>query len=400
MNSRTLLILGLGTGCLAGGCGSDAPPIPEGRVLVQRHDWRVAHTSSDAFQRIAGIRELQSGAVLVLDDLAPTAVLLDSLLQMVRYIGKVGQGPGEFERPVRIIGLPGERTLILDLVPGLGVLIDQHGRSRTAGNLSDVLGCAEVDEETWIHSIRIIGADTLGNLYVADDRFEAADRGRRGSGRTTLALISPACQRVPLGVLQSTYEGSEPRVRPATDAPFEATRSLAVLPSGGLLAVHANPFSMELFAGPDEDPVHFGLTYEPVPLSEAHKSWWRSEFVEPASGVVMKRDGFRSGQVFRPSYRDPSKWPSVLPPILAGALSVDRSGVAWLRRTGADLREQHFDIIASAGEVLDTVAIPRGSRLVGHGIGVLYTALVDPDGFEYLERRRSDRAETLRRQPE
>lgn len=396
----TRLMLGSGVALLAGGCTGDQSGGLQGAGQSMPADWPADQTSASGFQRIADIREIHGGAVLVLDDLEPSVVLLDSLFQVVRNISNVGQGPGEFSRPVQLVGLPSGTTLVIDLVPGRSILIDRYGRPQTVRRLSEVLACPESSEDTWIHSIGVLGADTLGNLYFAEGPTRQYGGRLTTAGRSALARWTPACQRQRLGVLQSIHMDPDSLVRAAADAPFEATSSIAVLPGGGLLIVHASPFSVERFPGHGGDPSTTRLAYKPVSLSDFHKSWWRNEFMRPVPGLVMRSDGLRRGQIFRLSYREPSKWPSVLPPILPNALSIDRSGFAWLRRTGGDLDNPQFDILLPTGGNVDSLTLPLGSRLVGHGMGVVYTARVDRDGFEHLERHRIRWGGDLRRHPD
>lgn len=382
-----LLTLGVGsllifTGCTAGSADTSAAT---GALAVS--DLRAGATAGLAFQRIAGVRELPGGAVLVLDDLEPAVFLLDSLLQGARQISRVGQGPGEFVRPVRLLELMGGGTLVVDVVPGRHLLVDERGDSRTINRLSEIWHCPEGIEDRWIHTIRLLGADTLGRLYTVEFDPSTHPSARGESTSPMLVVWTPGCRHEEWGVLPSAERETSPgAVRAVGDHPFEPVSSLGVLPGAGVLAVHASPFSLELLLGPGQAPLRTELNHLPVALSEAHKSWWRNETARPLPGLLMRSDGFRRGQIFRLSVRDPRNWPSTIPPVPPGGLTIDRRGLAWLQRTGEDPAEVRFDVHLPTGPKVDSILVPRGRRLVGHGRGAFYTAWLDRDGFEYLER--------------
>ena len=82
-------------------------------------------------------------------------------------------------------------------------------------------------------------------------------------------------------------------------------------------------------------------------------------------------------------------WPAVKPPFLAGAVQVDRTGRVWVLRTRAwNDSIPTFDVFDTSGRVVERVTLPRLTRLVGFGNGVVYLARTDDDDLIWLQRVR------------
>jgi hypothetical protein len=68
----------------------------------------------DPFTRLASVRELPGGRVLISDTQDKTVQLLDFAAGSATKIGREGQGPGEYALPAALIALPGNQTLLQD----------------------------------------------------------------------------------------------------------------------------------------------------------------------------------------------------------------------------------------------------------------------------------------------
>lgn len=68
---------------------------------------------SRAFTKVSGIRELTGDRVVVLDADVGEVVILDSV-GFPKKLGREGQGPGEYARPLRLLELPQGKTGIVD----------------------------------------------------------------------------------------------------------------------------------------------------------------------------------------------------------------------------------------------------------------------------------------------
>ena len=66
---------------------------------------------------------------------------------------------------------------------------------------------------------------------------------------------------------------------------------------------------------------------------------------------------------------------------------VDESGRLWVERSlPFDAKPRVFDVFDRAGNLVDRIELPAGSRLVGFDSHWIYAARLDADDFEHLQR--------------
>jgi hypothetical protein len=63
-------------------------------------------------------------------------------------------------------------------------------------------------------------------------------------------------------------------------------------------------------------------------------------------------------------------------------------GTLWIERAVAADLPQSFDLIDRNGSLARRVVMPPRTRLVGFGVGTVYTVRIDEDQLEYLQRYR------------
>ena len=106
---------------------------------------------------------------------------------------------------------------------------------------------------------------------------------------------------------------------------------------------------------------------------------------------ITMNNGQRSVQTGPPGAEmpDPTDWPEQMPPFLDNAAMVAPNGTIWVARTRqANDELPKYDVIDASGKVAMRVTLPKGSRVVGFGNGVVYTVRVDEDDLQYLQRYR------------
>jgi hypothetical protein len=82
-------------------------------------------------------------------------------------------------------------------------------------------------------------------------------------------------------------------------------------------------------------------------------------------------------------------WPEVKPPFLAGAAVVAPDGRVWVHRTRAHSDSVPvYDVFDASGKVAQRVSLPKGTRLVGFGRGVVYLVRPDEDDLLRVQRHR------------
>src|SRR5688572_7518610 len=81
----------------------------------------------EAFAQIGTVRELADGRVVVVDPRDRTVQLIDFRSGAATRIGRLGQGPGEYGFPARIIALPADTSAIYDPPNARYLLITPQG---------------------------------------------------------------------------------------------------------------------------------------------------------------------------------------------------------------------------------------------------------------------------------
>ncbi len=112
----------------------------------------------EPFSRIAGLRELADGRLVIADQLERHISFLDFAAGTMHEIGRRGGGPGEYETPGALLPLPDDHTLLVDM-----------GNMR----LTRITPDGELDKESWPMMtaagafIRPTRADGQGLLYYS-----------------------------------------------------------------------------------------------------------------------------------------------------------------------------------------------------------------------------------------
>ena len=83
---------------------------------------------------------------------------------------------------------------------------------------------------------------------------------------------------------------------------------------------------------------------------------------------------------------DQWEWPDHMAPFDNGRINVDRVGRAWVRRNAPAGHAATYDVFGADAELITTVVLPDGRRLIGFGADVLYVAYNDPFDLVYLEK--------------
>jgi hypothetical protein len=85
-------------------------------------------TCGSPFGYIGGVRELQDQRVIVADPLGVALVIADLNANSIDTIGHIGAGPEEYRQPDRVLPLPGDSTLLVDLGNSRLTVLDPDDR--------------------------------------------------------------------------------------------------------------------------------------------------------------------------------------------------------------------------------------------------------------------------------
>jgi hypothetical protein len=342
----------------------------------------------EPFSDISGIRELSDGRVVVADRLEKTVRVLDLGDGTFRTIGRVGQGPGEYELPGRLLPLPGDSTMLVDFANTRLSIIDPQGR--ILGSVSMMHGTDGM--------IVPDAADRDGRVYFRQMSFsmptaeppDSLPIVRWDRARDVLETVA----KLPLGQMASIRIGAGGGGMRGTGInPFAGRDQWTAAPDGRVALLYVSDYHIE-WVQPDGQQRSTGpVAYTPVPVTDADKEAWDEGGGSMGVGMVVTSragsgaSGSRTIDIPRPSAKDVN-WPDVKPPFPANAARFDPDGALWVERHVPAGRPPRFDVFDQDGRVVRRIELPAERQLLGFGRGSVYLVYEDPDGLQWIERYR------------
>ena len=388
--------------CAAGLAAAIITPIPgASQVQIQRLD-RAEAAFPEPFTSVAGLRELSDGRILIADRTEKHVSFIDFATGSMRQIGRVGEGPGEYQSPGGLVALPHDYTLLLDLANL---------------RLSRIAPDGKLEMESWPMLspnglMRPSAADAQGRL------FYSASGGMRmalgGGGASTppdsLPIIrwdpatdvtdtvgmfySPsATSRGGGNISLSTGRSGRISLAGFRQQPFSPRDAWAALPDGGVAVARATTYRMDWYRNGVSTPGPT-IEYDPIRINRAEKEAWADRQANQTATFVAiggggGGGGGRSGATFevpRPDL-DEIDFPDYKPPFPVSGVRATPDGMIWVQRYQRHNEERElFDVFNGRGELVKQVWLPAGRRLVGFGNGVLYAVMTDEDDLQWLER--------------
>ena len=358
----------------------------------------------EPFTAISGLRELGDGRVIVADMRDKTLQLIDLARGTSTPVGRQGAGPGEWGNATVLYALPGDTTMMIDVANGRLFLVGPDGTPAPPVRM------AENSPLLWS---QLNGADANGRLLLVKSRSPAkptdasvgiADVMRldRRTGRvdTVATLAEPKGEQTAARMLDGGM------MQWVTNLPFAARDLAAIAPDGRIALVRSAPYRVEWIA-PDGTRAQGAPAEAPnVRITAAEKEDFTRNSVRPGAILIRGAPALSSssaGAAKSPRARAPAmtkldiekiftpnqQWPAVKPPFLDAAVRVAPDGRVWVLRTRAwDDSIPTFDVFDGAGHVVERVALPKRTKLVGFGKGTIYLARTDDDDLLWLQRVR------------
>jgi len=270
-------------------------------------------TTEYSFSDINSIAVAQSGAIYVDDSHPPSIRHFDPDGRFVRWIGREGEGPGEFRSIAGISVLPDGRLAAWD----------RRGRITVYGTDGEYDEIVRVERENrWGYPFveRAFVTDAAGRYYLrifASSRYGSDPRGAARI-RYGYARLSPEGSvldtvAAPRDERRETAESIMIHTRAGDRHPFPRATLDAVSPFGYLVAGHNAAYAFSILdpAGTIEVERE---GFQPVAVKSAERAEWRARvaFAERRSGVSVHDVPAR-----KPAYRD---------------LWVDADGRIWVHR--------------------------------------------------------------------
>ena len=336
---------------------------------------------AEPFDRVAAVRELGDGRVLVADAGGRSVVLADFERGELTPVGREGSGPTEYAFPRNLLALPGDTTWIDDPMQRRFLVVGPDGQPDST---------VAFPADAGIGDFR--GTDAQGRVYYQASPFRIGDappetmpdsapvvRWDRAAGFDTVAMI-----KLPATSTQTSEAGGS-RLMMRRAQPFSAADAWTVGADGRVAVARVADYRIEWHGG--SAPVRgTAVEYEPVPVSQVD----RDRTIEAmSSGRGTIRMTFGSGGRNMPAPPPPSEadfdFPEFKPPFVANQVLV-AGGTVWVQRSGPADAAPQYDVFDGRGELVRQVVLPERVRVVGFGRGVVYVSRTDHDGLQWLGR--------------
>lgn len=345
----------------------------------------------EAYTYIENVRELPDGRVLMLERCDRVLRALDFSSGTERQVGRTGSGPGEYRLPGRLLPLAGDSSVIYD--PGNRRYLIILPNGTPGGTFEPLPTLTERSGGTVIarSAFNAVASDGRGRLYSRESGLKPGDNGPVRADSAAIERWDRTSGKRDTVTFFDLLGPPGPINRDA-EVPFTTGIQFAVDRDGRVALVHPRDYHVEFVSPAGRRTVGKPIAFPPVRVTDAHKTQWRKEQDAPCpatrAGVrqtITTPDG-KTGTVFRLPTPEPKAWPEHLPPFLANAAIFAPDGMLWVRRTGAANDPLTFDVIDGSGTVVQRVALPPRSRLVGFGKTSLYVVRLDEDDLQYLRR--------------
>jgi hypothetical protein len=358
---------------------------------------RPASATIDAeFSGIISARELADGRVLVADVGERRVFLADFAKQAATAVGRVGQGPGEYQSPGTLYSLGHDSTLMVEQRFGrwhifagaeLATTLPADDRIVTAFQRA----VSGADGRGTL--VRLVGAG-LGGKDIPKTGPESMVilRALRASGRVdTIGMAKAAPTRINA---QTNARGEITQIAIVTP-PFAAGDAVSLFEDGWLAIVRVQPYRVD-WRAPD------GRVTNGTPLP------WRSPRVtdreleaffraraRPSAGTSAA-DGEQA--IRRQVDEARAIAPTLVSPVASGGAYVPGgpSGTGVVQLPDGRLLIRHpetpdrptplYDIVDRGGRLAGTLALGAGQWIVATGRGGAYVVTTDGDGIQTLSR--------------
>ncbi|MEX2182429.1 MAG: hypothetical protein WD771_10335 [Gemmatimonadaceae bacterium] len=329
---------------------------------------------SHGFTRITAVRELADGRVLVLDARDRALFLADLSADAVQTVGRTGSGPAEYRRPLRLVPLAGDSTLLVDEGNQRWLMLAGPHIAVTVPPSDSVLALTGLRVFAVGHPDQFLGVVLVDRERLTGDRQ-----------RNRLAVVR--VQRRALSVdTVAALKGVEVHVRTEGTAQARGIHVLEVMYSvaeqallfadGWIALARQNPYRVDwltpdggLLRGPN-------LPWSSPTIGASEIEWFR------------KRMERRLGRPI-PAPLEGLAFATVVPPFRENGLNALPSGHLLIARSEwSGLRGTEYDVVNRRGRLVARMSLPSNVRIVDVGAQHVFSVAVDDDGIETLRRHR------------
>ena len=332
--------------------------------------------------------ELPGGDVLAADPLGKALYQVNMDAGVRTVVGRLGEGPEEYQQPDAVWPLPGDSTLLVDLGKGQLVRIGPELEFGTAHPI------ARFQEDGGVVMAMPAGIDLGGNVYTASmSGFPPDPDGRGAILRISLAegSVDTAGSFKRLDIVVEEIENGV-SISPIPLSPQDAW---GVAADGSVVVARSVGYGVDWYAPDGSVTRGDTIVHEPVPITTAEKAEYfrdRRRHAGIGMGISSSFDGSTTATFFRgsggseePDY-DNFSWPNVKPALHPATVRVDPSGRAWVKRHLPADTGTAYDLFDRQGRLVRAVTLEGDRRVAGFGPGSVYMVAFDEFDLAYLER--------------
>lgn len=304
------------------------PPAVSGQEPPLRSIDRSHREFPLPFSGIDAVRELADGRVLVLDSREVALRRVEWDRGTAVRLGREGQGPREYRRPIDMWPLRGDSTLVFDAGNRRLLVLDPEGMpvGTRSASFSTSPGVR--------YTLRPRAVDLLGRVYVqpavpsADSIPLIRFQPDRDAVDTVGFTRKPTME-------QSTQRSGSTGVSIAAAVPFTPQDAWHAGSDGSVAIVRASDYRVEWHADGAVVARGPGVAHERVPVTEEDKRAWREAMSTdgPRVGVRQGASPGSMGSPTRIAVPEPSMWPRFKPPLgaVTALAAASWSAIRWLR---------------------------------------------------------------------
>jgi hypothetical protein len=344
---------------------------------------------TEPMTRVMSVRALSDGRVIASDMGERVVKLLDPRTQSATTVGRQGQGPGEYVIPGPLLPAAGDTTWLVDMVARRFLVITPTGTTPTTMPI--------VEGPTSALQLMIpSAADRSGRLY-AEQTTMMAQRGARGAAvqfpesipivridRARGSTDTIVWSQQPKMSIEVSGAGRGGQMRARGASPFAGRDGWAAGADGSVAIARVNAYRVEWIAPNGQRTVGPPLPYTQQKVTDADKE----AVIKESQAMMMGVGGAMPAGFDLRTFLESMDWPENKPPFL-GQLYMAPDGRVWIPTAppvyGGDIT---YDVVDRQGRLVERVKMPAKTRMLGFSGGALYTARVDEDDLQYIQRRR------------
>ncbi|UCF40975.1 MAG: hypothetical protein JSW43_01135 [Gemmatimonadota bacterium] len=338
----------------------------------------------EPFSAVLGVRELSNGQVLISDRIEMTLVRLDFASGTYEQLGRQGGGPGEFQMPGPLYALPGDSTLMSDIMNRRFNVILPDGRlSEETIPLRHPAG----------YPILPRGVDQAGRIY-----FDLAGMMLPGLEESAVRGIAPVLRwDRSADVVDTLGYVHFPPMEPAGPGAavvnigggaYQPQDDWAVTPDGTVALVRYADYSIQWITSDGAATEGPPADFKPVRITTEDKEAWADAMTSRGVTIHVENGRRRVGRPPRPNI-DNVDWPDYMPPTVHRTARIAPDGRLWVERSApSDAEMRTYDVFDARGNLVERVSLPSDRRVVAFGDGVVYVIRSDEDDLQWLERYR------------